>query len=269
MENTAEKVIAKAEKVEDKGNGANGEMVKEMVNGENGVKAVEESTTEEVEVKEIAQEEASNELPNEKGKEEEVAVVIEPKTGVPFPIMLDDGKQLSCVGLRKKSMLGMSIKIYGFGLYADTEKLRDVLKSKIGKAPAKPTKEMYQVVIDNDVEMMVRLVIVYSSLTMNMVRKSFDEGLGASIKKLTGKKDDELSTKVMGQASDAIKLIPGSVIEISRLPGYILQTKISGEMVSKVESELLCRAYIHMYVGDDALDKDAKEKFGISLLSLF
>ncbi|KAH0984675.1 hypothetical protein GBA52_011852 [Prunus armeniaca] len=161
---------------------------------------------------------------------------------------------------------------------------------------------MYQLVIDSDAEMMVRLVIVFSSLTMNMVRKNFDEGLGASIKKLTGgKKNEALANKVMGQASDDIKLTSGSVIEISRLLGNILQTKgdnsktlicikiviytlemnttltkscvllgaVIGEVVSKVESELLCRAYVNMYLGDDPLDKDTKEKFGMSLPSLF
>ncbi|ONI19704.1 hypothetical protein PRUPE_3G292900, partial [Prunus persica] len=206
----------------------------------------------------------------EEAKKEEVAVEIEPKTGVSFPFKLDDGKQLGCVGLRKKSMLGIGIKIYGFGIYADNEKLRELLKLKIGKAPAKPTKDMYQLVIDSDAEMMVRLVIVFSSLTMNMVRKNFDEGLGASIKKLTGgKKNEALANKVMGQASDDIKLTSGSVIEISRLPGNILQTKVIGEVVSKVESELLCRAYVNMYLGDDPLDKDTQEKFGMSLPSLF
>lgn len=91
----------------------------------------------------------------------------------------------------------LSISILQFaGIYADNEKLRELLKLKIGKAPAKPTKEMYQLVIDSDVEMMVRLVIVFSSLTMNMVRKNFDEGLGASIKKLTGgKKNEALANK--------------------------------------------------------------------------
>ncbi|BBH00454.1 Chalcone-flavanone isomerase family protein [Prunus dulcis] len=231
----------------------------------------------------------------EEAKKEEVAVEIEPKTGVSFPFKLDDGKQLGCVGLRKKSMLGIGIKIYGFGIYADNEKLRELFKLKIGKAPAKPTKDMYQLVIDSDAEMMV-------SLSMNMVRKNFDEGLGASIKKLTGgKKNEALANKVMGQASDDIKLTSGSVIEISRLPGNILQTKgdnsktlicikivintlemsttltkscvllgaVIGEVVSKVESELLCRAYVNMYLGDDPLDKDTKEKFGMSLPSLF
>ncbi|CAB4305678.1 unnamed protein product [Prunus armeniaca] len=178
---------------------------------------------------------------------------------------VEEPNSLGCVGLRKKSMLGMGIKNYGFGIYADNEKLRELLKLKIGKAPAKPTKEMYQLVIDSDAEMMVRLVIVFSSLTMNMVRKNFDEGLGASIKKLTGgKKNEALANKY-----NDIKLTSGSVIEISRLLGNILQTKVIGEVVSKVESELLCRAYVNMYLGDDPLDKDTKEKFGMSLPSLF
>lgn len=41
------------------------------------------------------------------------------------------------------------------------------------------------------------------------------------------------------------------------------------EVVSKVENEILCRAFIHMYLGDDPLDKDTIEKSGMSLFSLF
>ncbi|KAI3463041.1 hypothetical protein Pfo_019704 [Paulownia fortunei] len=217
-----------------------------------------------------AQEKIEQEEQNKQAmKEEEVPVEVEPKTGISFPVMLGDGKLLKAVGLRKKSMLGIGIKIYGFGIYADNEKLKDLLRTKIGKAPSKPTKEMYQMVIDSDVGMMVRLVIAYSGLTMSMVRKNFDEGVGASIKKIMGGKNEELTKKIMGEASDDIKLTPGSVIEISRLPGYTLQTKVKDEIVSTVESELLCRAYIYMYLGEEPFDKEAKEKFGASLLSLF
>lgn len=261
---------------EEKMNGidaANGEKEteKENLSYENGVKAAEEPMNEKNQEEKVkADKEQNNDVPKDEVKEEEVAVEVETKSGVSFPVKLNDGKRLNSVGLRKKSMLGLGIKIYGFGMYADNEKLKDLLKSKIGKAPEKPTKEMFQVIIDSDVEIMVRLVIVFSSITMNMVKKNFDEGLGASIKKLNGgKKNEELSKKVMGEASDDIKLTSGSVIEISRLPGYTLQTKVIGEVVSSVESELLCRAYMHMYLGDDPFDKDAKEKFGRSLLSLF
>lgn len=41
-----------------------------------------------------------------------------------------------------------------------------------------------------------------------------------------------------------------------------------GEVVSTVESELLCRAYTYMYLGDDPFDKEAKENYGTFLLSL-
>lgn len=89
-----------------------------------------------------------------------------------------------------------SLIIHFAGIYADNEKLKELLRSKIGKAPAKATKEMYQAVIDSDVGMTVRMVIVFSNLTMSMVKKNFDEGLGASITKLTGgKKNDELTNK--------------------------------------------------------------------------
>nr|XP_027102035.1 fatty-acid-binding protein 1-like [Coffea arabica] len=203
-----------------------------------------------------------------KEQEADVPVEVEPKTGVSFPVKLNDGKQLEAVGLRKKSMLGLGIKIYAFGIYADNDQLKALVRDKIGKAPAKPTKEMYHMVIDSDVGTIVRLVIVFSSLTMSMVRKNFDEGLGAAIKKLTGGKKEELKM-IMGEASDDIKLIPGSEIEISRLPGYILQTKVMGEVVSNVQSELLCRAYMYLYLGDDPFDKEAKDKFGSSLLHLF
>lgn len=218
-----ENVTDKAEAlVLEQANGNNGEWAKEkVVNCENGTKIDEEQCNVEVqEQKEKPRKESGNEVPSkEEAKEEEVAVEVEPKTGVSFPVKLDDGKQLKSVGLRKKSMLGMGIKIYGFGnvlyikisviflvlslrlclyftgIYADDEKLRDLQRSKIGKAPTKATKEMYQVVIDSDVGMTVRMVIVFSSLTMSMVRKNFDEGLGASIKKLTGGKNDALANK--------------------------------------------------------------------------
>ncbi|KAF5178556.1 Fatty-acid-binding protein [Thalictrum thalictroides] len=203
-------------------------------------------------------------------EEEKVAQEIEPKSGVSFPVKLADGMQLNALGIRKKTLLGLGIKIYSFGLYGNNEKLKELLKSKFQTAPAKPTKELFQVVIDSDVELMLRMVIVYGSLTMSMVKKNVDEGIGASIKKLNGgKKDDELTNRVMGPISDSIKLSAGSVIEVTKYPGYTLETKVKGEVVSKAESELLCRAYFHMYLGDDPFDKEAREKFGMSLLSLF
>lgn len=46
---------------------------------------------------------------------EEVGVEIDPNTGISFPVKLEDGRQLNCVGVRKKYLLGFGIKIYSFG----------------------------------------------------------------------------------------------------------------------------------------------------------
>ncbi|KAL3723079.1 hypothetical protein ACJRO7_035286 [Eucalyptus globulus] len=209
------------------------------------------------------------EVPGAK-REEKVGVEVEPRTGVSFPVRLEDGKQLNSVGLRKKSMLGVGLKIYGFGIYADNEKLRDLLKSEFREAPATPTKEMYQKVIDSDVGMTVRMVIVFSGLTMSMIRKNVGESLGGAIKKLTGgNKHEDLTSKVLDESSDDIKLTSGSVMEISRLPGYTYQIKVTDKVVSKIQSELLCRAHIYTYLGDNTFDMDAREKFGMSMLKLF
>ncbi|KAK9067327.1 hypothetical protein SSX86_014653 [Deinandra increscens subsp. villosa] len=173
---------------------------------------------------------------------------VEPKTGVSFPLLLGDGKELKALGVRKKNLLGLSIKVYSFGIYADNQKLTSVLKSKISKVEANATKEMCRIVIDNPVGITVKMVIVFSSLTMSMVRKNFEETVGAAIKKLGGEKTD-LTKRIMGEAKDG--------------------TKVHGKVVNKFESEMLCRAFVYLYLGDDPLDKEAKEKFGMSLLSLF
>ena len=74
--------------------------------------------------------------------------------------------------------------------------MKEVLKAKFGKAPAKANKEVYDAVINSDVGMTVRLVSVFGNVTMSMVRKNFDEGLGVSLKKLNGgQKNEELVNK--------------------------------------------------------------------------
>ena len=42
-----------------------------------------------------------------------------------------------------------------------------------------------------------------------------------------------------------------------------MMNAVIGEVVRKVESELLYRAFIYLYLRDDPFNKDAKEKFGM------
>lgn len=89
------------------------ELAKEKMNCENRTKVAEAEELSDERVQED-KEKTGNEVRKEEAKED-IAVEVEPKTGVSFPVKLNDGKQLNCVGLRKKSMLGLGIKIYGFG----------------------------------------------------------------------------------------------------------------------------------------------------------
>lgn len=55
---------------------------------------------------------------------------------------------------------------------------------------------MYKLVIDSDVGLVVRLVIVFPGLNMSLLQKNRDDHLVASIKKLSGdKKNEELANK--------------------------------------------------------------------------
>ncbi|KAF3793661.1 Fatty-acid-binding protein 1 [Nymphaea thermarum] len=252
-----EKDLKKEEEVMEKDLNKLEEVKLNDLKKEEEVKEKDLNKLEEVKEKDLNEEEV------EEKKEE-----IEPKTGVAFPLTLENGKRLHATGLRKKKVMGLSFKIYAFGLYVDHVKMKEVVQSKFPKMPEKPEQDMYDLIINSDFEMTVKLVIVFRGLTMSLVRKQFDTGLGASIKKLSGEKHEELLSKVMERASDSIKLPVGSVIEITRFPGFVMQTKVKGEIVGGLESELLCRAYISMYLGDEPLDEDTKESFGASIISL-
>lgn len=82
-------------------NGKTNEQQNEKLEGKTGDKTVEK--------------EEQKEAAKDGVKEENVPVEVEPKTGLSFPVVLEDGKQLNALGMRKKSMLGLGIKIYGFG----------------------------------------------------------------------------------------------------------------------------------------------------------
>lgn len=56
-----------------------------------------------------------NEKKESTKNKDEMAVEVERKTGVSFPVKLSDERELKAVGTRKKNVLGLSLKIYSFG----------------------------------------------------------------------------------------------------------------------------------------------------------
>ncbi|CAI5534755.1 unnamed protein product [Closterium sp. Naga37s-1] len=189
-----------------------------------------------------------------------VETVREPGTGVEFPVVLSDdagagegevkaakegkkgkkgGKEgkavpsdrtLAGVGVRNKNLLGLkNIKVYAYGVYVDEAALKKQLGSKYGgmKGEAlKGSRWLVEDAITADVTMAVRLVIFYRHLKMGQVRDAFNDSLGGRMKELSGGvPQTELLHSFTKWFTNDIKLHRGTVIDITRRPGHVLETK--------------------------------------------
>ncbi|URE32281.1 Chalcone-flavanone isomerase [Musa troglodytarum] len=188
--------------------------------------------------------------------------LVEPRTGAAFPTVLDGGQRLTGIGLRKTSVLGLkNIDVYAFGVYADDSDMKG-LREKYGTfsfSELKENKEFISDVLDQDLRMTVRLQIVYNRLSIASVRNAFAKTVGSRIQKFSGSDNRELLQRFTSLFKDEYKLPRGSVIDLSREQGYVLQIKIGGKEVGEIQSKLLCKSVLDLYFGEDPFDKRAKE----------
>ncbi|XP_075640790.1 fatty-acid-binding protein 1 [Castanea sativa] len=200
------------------------------------------------------------------------STVVESRTGVSFPSVLDDSKRLLGIGLRKKSVLGLkNIDVYAFGVYADDNDLKKFLSEKYGKLSNpefKENKEFNEYIIENDICMTVRLQIVYSKLSIRSVRSAFEESVGSRLQKFGGSDNKDLLQRFTSQFKDEYKIPRGSLIDLSREQGHVLCTKIDGKEVGSIQSQLLCQSILDLYIGKDPFDRQAKEDIEHNLASL-
>ncbi|KAK9137305.1 hypothetical protein Sjap_007899 [Stephania japonica] len=200
------------------------------------------------------------------------AAVVESKTGASFPTLLGETRRLLGIGLRKKCVLGLkNIDVYAFGVYADEANIKNMFNEKYGKlsvSELKGNKQFYEDVIDNDISMTVRLQIVYGRLSIGSVRSAFEESIGSRLQKFGGAHNKELLQRFTSMFKDEYKIPRGSVIELSREPKHVLRTTINGKEIGSIQSKLLCRSVLDLYIGEDPFDKRAKEDVEANLASL-
>lgn len=190
---------------------------------------------------------------------------VEPKTGVSFPSVLDGNRRLLGVGVRRKSLFGLkNIDVYAFGVYADENDVKK-LSGRISEAEEN---KVIANVLEQDVRMTVRLQIVYGRLSIRSVRSAFEESIGNRLLKFSGSDNKELLQRFTSLFKDEYKLPRGSIIDLSKEQGFILQTRIDGKEVGSIQSKLLCQSVFDLYIGEDPFDKRAKEDFELGLASL-
>ncbi|XP_072958087.1 fatty-acid-binding protein 1 [Typha angustifolia] len=195
----------------------------------------------------------------------------EPKTGVAFPEEVEGGRRLLGVGLRRTNVFGLkSIDVYAFGVYVDDNDVKK-LNEKYGTLSVSELKENKEFIADAlecDLRMTVRLQIVYGRLSIRSVRNAFAKSVGSRLEKFGGSANKELLQRFVSLFDDEYKLPKGSVIELSREQGHVLQTKIDGKEVGNIQSKLLCQSILDLYFGEDPFDKRAKDDIQLNLASL-
>ncbi|KAI3423226.1 Chalcone_isomerase domain-containing protein [Psidium guajava] len=198
--------------------------------------------------------------------------LVESKTGASFPPVINGSRQLLGVGLRRKSVLGLkNIDVYAFGVYADDKDVSKLLKNKYGKlsiSELKESKEVSEDLMESDICLTVRLQIVYGKLSIKSVRSAFEESVGNRLKKFSAEDNRELLQRFTSQFKDEYKIPRGSVIDLSRDRGHVLRTTIDGKEVGSIESKLLCRSILDLYIGEDPFDRQAREDVKLNLASL-
>ncbi|MCL7031073.1 hypothetical protein MKW94_006479 [Papaver nudicaule] len=198
--------------------------------------------------------------------------VTDPKTGFPFPAILNDNRRLLGIGLRRKVLFGLkNIDVYAFGVYADNNEIKNLLSEKYSEFSASELKESSKLnedVMENDICMTVRLQIAYGRLSIRSVRNAFEDSVGSRLKKFGGGDNAELLQSFTSQFKDEYKLPRGAVIDLSREPGHVLRTTIDGKEVGSIQSKLLCRSILDLYIGEDPFDTQAKEDIKQNLAAL-
>lgn len=197
--------------------------------------------------------------------------VVDSKTGFSFPSVIGDSQQLLGIGLRRKAILGLkNINVYAFGVYADNDDIKESLSEKYGKFTVSELqeKEFDKDVMEGDICMTVRLQIVYGKLSIRSVRSAFEESVGNRLQKFGGSDNKELLHKFTSQFKDEYKIPRGSVIHLSKERGHVLRTIIDGKEVGSIQSQLLCRAILDLYIGEDPFDRQAKEDIRQALTSI-
>ncbi|KAH7332519.1 hypothetical protein KP509_20G092200 [Ceratopteris richardii] len=134
-------------------------------------------------------------------------------------------------------------------------------------AELKQSKSFQDDVVASDFDLTVRLVIVYGRLKVGSVRTAFEESIGSRIKKFSGKEDRPLLESFTSLFSDDIKLPKGTIIDVTRQSGHSLATKIDGKEIGAVQSSLLSRAFVDLYIGDEPFDVTGKDDISSKLAS--
>ncbi|KAL5853625.1 hypothetical protein ACOSQ3_008743 [Xanthoceras sorbifolium] len=208
---------------------------------------------------------------------------VEPKTGIEFPLMLDNildrenngsltSEVLVGTGSRTMRIVKIkSLKIYAFGFYVHPSSVCEKLGPKyasIQVGELNKHHEFYEDLLREDIDMTVRLVVNYSGMKINTVKDAFEKSLRARLVKTNPDTDYSCVTKFGSCFTKDIPLPLGTTIHFRRTADGQLITEIGGNQIGAVHSKDLCRAFFDMYIGDVPVSEQTKEEIGKNVASM-
>ncbi|XP_027368924.1 fatty-acid-binding protein 2 isoform X2 [Abrus precatorius] len=156
---------------------------------------------------------------------------VEPKTGIEFPLVLDNiaaGEQNSSfnsevlVGTGSRTMTIVkikSLKVYAFGFYIHPYSLCEKLGPKYASISADELNnrhDFYQDLLREDINMTVRLVVNCRGMKINSVKDAFEKSLRARLVKTNPSTDFHCLRTFGSYFTENIAIPLGTVIEFKR-----------------------------------------------------
>ncbi|XAR57540.1 hypothetical protein NMG60_11025717 [Bertholletia excelsa] len=209
--------------------------------------------------------------------------VVEPKTGIEFPIILDNiligdndssftSEVLVGTGSRTMTIIKIkSLKVYAFGFYVHPYDVCEKLGPKYASVPVNEVDkchDFYGDLLREDINMTVRLVVNCNGMKINTVRDAFEKSLRARLVKMNPDTDYNCLTTFGALFAQDIPLSMGTTIDFRRTADGHLITEIEGNQLGAVHSKDLCRAFFDMYIGDIPVSEQTKEEIGKNVASI-
>ncbi|MFT7517536.1 MAG: hypothetical protein ACI84O_001331 [Myxococcota bacterium] len=210
---------------------------------------------------------SAQDLDKKVAPQKEIPTVLEAETDIPFPIYIDLGKKermhLVGTGVREKYW----IDVYGFGVYVEKAAATPVMKAAFAAAKKLDDDDDAEALIDEAMlsvsfNKMMRWVMA-RDVEGEDIADAFDDSLGPEIEKLYAK-DEKKRLKAMkemaklrGWFEKTNLLEEDELLFIWR--GSKLDSVVNGKSLGIVDNYGVCYAMFKLFLGDDAVDDDAKE----------
>jgi len=202
-------------------------------------------------------------------KPKEVApTVVEPETGIDFPIWMDvlkgERHQLCGLGVREKTIF--RVNVYGFGYYVDRDKAVKVLRKAGGERmtlkKALKDQRFVNQFMAGDFNKSMRWVMA-RDVDGEDVAEAFDDFLDPGIRKLA--RDDKQLEKglaamreMRGYFSSGELKEDDELLFVWEMPAK-MHTILNGRELGVINNWHLCYALFDVFLGEDPIDDDGKE----------